>query len=828
LLTDYWWFREVGHPDVLWRELGLRAALLAGVGATASVWLLAGLRTAARRAPGDVSRAALSAGAATCLVLGWAVGLYAERRWQAVMLWMHRSPFGLPDPVHHLDAGFFVFTLPLLEASADVVLAVVVIAGAVAVVVYALSGAVSGPPLRVTRAARTHLAVLGAVVLLSVAVRLELVTYSLEISRVAPPGLAVPPGADFVDVRVRIPALHLLVLLTVLCAGAVLAGEWLAARERSHAAARIAAWPAMITVGVAIASLLAVPWLVQRLVVDPSPVARERPELLGAIDATGQAFSLRDLAVTAQAAGSRLPAAEAAAGSAALANVQVWDSSVLVQQMRQLASSRPYFRVDSPSLDVQKVDGKQRLIVFAEQELDLQAVPGHGAGWADSHMVYTHGLGSLSFSASQVGPDGLPVAEPPAAPLTQPRIYFGNQVQDAAGWVVVNTRRAEADGPAPAGQLPGPYHYAGAGGIELSSWVRRAAFAIRLRDLALLLSSDITPRSRVILQRDVVSRLTALAGFIQWDPATTTAAVGGHIFFVADGYTRSTSYPQAEPARLAGHWVNYARASVVATIDAFSGATRLYLLDNADPITRAWAAGFPGLFQPMSAFPAALRPDLRYPPALFDAQAHLEQQFHTASPSIFASGSDVWERPTGLAGSVGAAGDIRLGPPAARNPDQQPPAYRLAAPPGSGGAATLLRTTLFTPRGGQNVVAELDGWVGDHGQLRLSLAALPAGQLIPGPAQISRLVLITPAVASALQLVNKETTDLTDHSLSAVMLGTPRWQLVAGSVVQVQPVYLEAGGSGVARMLGVTIFADGRAAIGRTLARALHRATSPS
>src|ERR1700704_3797863 len=43
--------------------------------------------------------------------------------------------------------------------------------------------------------------------------------------------------------------------------------------------------------------MVVVPWVVQRLVVDPQPVAREQPELQSAIDATRQAFSLVAVAV---------------------------------------------------------------------------------------------------------------------------------------------------------------------------------------------------------------------------------------------------------------------------------------------------------------------------------------------------------------------------------------------------------------------------------------------------------------------------------------------------------------------------------------------------
>jgi uncharacterized protein len=212
--------------------------------------------------------------------------------------------------------------------------------------------------------------------------------------------------------------------------------------------------------------------------------------------------------------------------------------------------------------------------------------PRTGADWSDARMVYTHGLGSVSYSASEAGPGGEPRRQR-LAPLSQPRIYFGRQPPGNLAWVVVNTRRSEVDRPIPADRPQAPYHYGGNGGIALSSWIRRAAFAVRLHSLALLLSGDITPRSRIIVQRDVIQRLTTLAGFIRWDPGTAAVPAGGRVVFLAAGYTTSTSYPQAEPVRLAGGWANYARASVVATVDAYSGDIHLYRLGNADPIARA-------------------------------------------------------------------------------------------------------------------------------------------------------------------------------------------------------------------------------------------------
>ena len=140
--------------------------------------------------------------------------------------------------------------------------------------------------------------------------------------------------------------------------------------------------------------------------------------------------------------------------------------------------------------------------------------------------------------------------------------------------MLVNTRRPEVDIPASASAPPVAYHYDGTGGIELSSWVRRAVFALALGSKELLLSDDITPESRILLHRDVHDRLRTLAPFIQWDSDAVPLTADGRIVFVVDGYTTSENYPYAERVDLGGTSVNYARASVRATVDAFSGRGR--------------------------------------------------------------------------------------------------------------------------------------------------------------------------------------------------------------------------------------------------------------
>lgn len=838
MLTDLLWFREVGQADVYWRILTLKLELLFGVGGVAAAFFLATSGIAARRARSTVRadprnrgrsppvhglRASVVACAASCLVLGFAVGLHAMHQWQTVVLWSHRSQFGVLDPIHHRDVSFFVFTLPLLQTSTNIALAVVAIAGALAAVIYVICGVLSLRPLRATAAARAHLAALTALALVVLALRIYLISYSLEISRAPSRGQQFP-GADYVDARVRIPGVQLLALLTLICACAVVAGQWFATRGHGRAGARLGAGALLGTTAVALVLLLPISWVVQEFVVYPQPLAAERTQLRGAIDSTRLAFSLNDVEVSQAAPTTRISASDVARHSELLENVPVWDSSVVIERMRQLASGTPYFRARSPTLDVERVNGKDGLTVFAAQELDLREVSDRAQGWQNSRLVYTHGLGSLRYSASLIGANGQPELQPPES-LSRPRIYFGQLPPDAPAWVVVNTHRSEVDRPIPAQKPQGTYHYNGSGGIALSSWVRRAAFAIRLGDPTLLLSRDITSRSRIVLERDVIGRLRKLAGFLRWDPNVTTVEVGSRVTFIANGYTTSSNYPQAEPVSLAGGAVNYARASVRATVDAFSGETHLYISDDGDPIARAWRAAFPGLLRPVSDFPDKLRTHLHYPQALFDAQSELYQRFHAGSPSAFASRADDWGYPTSLSGSIGATGNIRFDP--INEQDQLQPADRFAVPPGSDGPNRLLRTALYSPQRGENVVAELDGWVDDSARARLSLVAFTGDRVISGPSQISRLVFTTPRISDALQVINKETTDVNKHSLTSVAIGAPHWLRFAGGIVQVQPIYSEGSTSGVTRMLGVTVFINGRAGIGGTLPAAVGQAMSP-
>jgi len=720
-------------------------------------------------------------------------------------------------------AARVVAALPFELAVSNLVLWLIVVAAATVGLVYRAHGALRLRPLRVSYEAQVHLTALAATFLLLVAWRFRLERYVLELGQPSPRDRDAFAGADYVDVHVRSPGLAALSIIAVVAALACVAAPRIAHSGHRRAACLSVAVPAAVLLVTLVCVGAWLPALVQHFAVDPNPLLSEGPFLERTIAATRSGLGLDEIEAHPYSPKTLRPA-DVGRARTGLANVGVWDARVLEARMRDLVIATPYYRPQTPTLDSVRIHRRPQLTIASAQELDLRRVGRGGRSWASDRLTYTHGLGLPRYSQTDIAPHGQPRLLDAGLGVRQPRIYFGALPAKSPSWVLVNTRRPEADIPTAAGGGAAAYHYDGPAGIALPSRIERAMFALRCQSRQLLFSDDITPESRILLHRDVRDRLATLAPFIRWDAHPAPVAVNGRIVFVVEGYTTSTTYPDAQRVELGGTPVSYARASVRATVDAFSGRVALYLTGEPDPVTRAWAQAFPTLFHPAEDMPAQVRERLRYPEDLFDAQSTAYERFHTTRPDVFATGSDAWSPPTSLSGSLDVAGNIQFD-----ESDEDDlrhtvrPAYKLSPPPGRT-KPRLVLSTLYSPRRGQNLVASLDGWVDARGRPHLASRILPRDPVTLGPAQISRLVFATPRVSNLLGLTNLELRDLDKSSLVTVSLGQPHLVFLPRGIVQIQSLYKGASGTGVSRIIGVTAFLNGGAAVGSSTADAVRQA----
>jgi excisionase family DNA binding protein len=815
------WFDELGQLGVLRGIAGAKVELWLLVAGAAAPLVALNLFVALSRTGVARTRSVTVAVVAASLVAGTSIAASAAGHWQTFLLWRHGQPFGVTDPQSGKDVGFFVFSLPFQLLVAEWLLLLIAVAVVAVALVCLERRALTLRPLRATYEVQTHLAVLAAGFLLVVAWRLRLERFVLELGQPSPSGGGDSfAGAGYVDVHVRSPGLEALSILSVVSALAFV----VAPRVGRHGYRRRARLLIGLSAGGLLVALVSVaswlPALVQRFVVDPNPLHSEQPFIERSIAATRGALGIDGIELHPYSSTGRLSAADVSRAHSRLADVQVWDSRVLEARMRDLVTETPYYRPEKPTADIVRVAGRRRLAIGSARELDLRRAGGNRRSWATARLAYTHGLGLPRFSATDIERTGQPRLLDAGLRTGQPRIYFGDFHTRSPGWVLVDTRRPEVDVPGPTGG----YHYTGNGGIRLSNGVERAMFALALRSKDLLFSHDVTRHSRILLHREVRDRLATLAPFIHWDAHPAPLTVGGRIVFVVNGYTTSASYPYSERVALGRASVSYARSSVLATVDAFSGQAQLYLTDESDPIARAWAEAFPSLFHGPGAMPAWLRDRARYPTDLFEAQATAYERFHTNRADVFASGSDVWSPPTSLSGSIDVAGDIQFDE-SDEDDLRRPlsPDYKLTPPPGQTRPRLVLSTN-YSPRRGQNLVASLDGWVDDRGRAHLASRVLPPDPITLGPAQVSRFVFSTPRVSQLLGLRNRETRDLNKSSLDSVSLGKPHLLFLPRGIVQIQSLYEGASGPGVSRMIGVTAFLNHGAAVGSDIYDAVRQA----
>jgi excisionase family DNA binding protein len=821
--TGALWFDEVGQLSVFGRTIAAKTELYLLAGGIAAFVIGANLTAAVSRSRILWTRGTAATVAAVSLVAGSYFASAGSSHWQAFVLWQHRQSFGVEEPLHGKDVGFFVFTLPFERVVVDYLFLVVAAATASAVCVYWERGLIGIRPLRLSHETHVHATVLGAAFLLIFAWKLHLERYALELGQPSPGDDHSFAGANYVDAHVRSPGLEALsifaVLLAVLCVAAPSAARtWFGRRPMFVGGTLIF----LLALGVILVTVW-LPALVQRYAVDPNPLLSERPFLTASIAATRNGMALDETEVEPYSPSGTFAPADISGIRKRLAHVAIWDPSLLKQRMRQLVTETPYYEPEEPTYDVVQVDGHPQLTVTSARELNIRRLRSAGT-WGNNRLTYTHGVGLARFSAIAVQPDRQPRLLDSGLGIRQPRIYYGDLPPHSPSWVVADTRRPEVDVPDSQEATESRYHYAGGGGISLASWINRAAFALELGSKALLLSDDITSESRLLLHRDLGDRLHTLAPFIQWDSHPSPLALDGRIVFLVQGYTTSGSYPYSQRVDLEGASVNYARASVLATVDAYAGHVDLYLTDEADPIARAWSEIFPTLFRTEEEFPAELRRHLRYPADLFAAQATAYERFHATQPDRFASGSDVWSRPISLSGSLEVAGDVDFD-----ESDEDDlratmkPGYKFSPPPGEEKPVLLLET-YYSPRHGQNLVGTLSGWLDNDGRPHLASRRLPRDPVSLGPAQISRLVFATPRVRNLLGLRNLEIRDVDKSSLDAVILGNPHLLLLPGGVVQIQSLYEGSRGPGAARLLGVTAFLNGRAGLGQNIESAVRQA----
>lgn len=601
-------------------------------------------------------------------------------------------------------------------------------------------------------------------------------------------------GVDWTAENVSLPLVWVKFAAALTAAAAFLAGRFRWALV----------FPAALAAGAAL------PPLFTALYVRPSEITIQRPYIERHIQATRAAYRLdRDTVEVDFPAQLEAPI-DRDKHRALFENVRLWDWRAFHDTVTQIQALRPYYVFHDTDVDRYIIDGQLRQLLITPREIDVSQLPADArARWINPHFVYTHGYGMVVAEAARITTEGLPVLlvqdAPPAVRtrslrLTRPEIYFGEVSHEP---VFVHTKQPEFDYPSGSGNVE--TRYAGRGGFPIDSLPLRLAAALHYGDWNIVLTSYLTPESRMIIRRRVRDRLEALAEFIVWDRDPYLVITDtGRLVWMVDGYTVSANHPYSRALRMGESGViNYIRNSVKATVDAYDGTVRIYVFDEQDPVLAAYRRLFPKLFTPKSDMPADLRAHARYPETIFRIQAEIYRTYHMTDPEAFYNKEDVWD----LARNLNNPGG---------RPQPVTPTYIVAALPGSDSPEFLLMTT-FTPRNKDNLIGIMFARCDGEALGELHFLQLSKQQLIFGPMQIEARINQDQVISKDLTLWNQQGSQV----LRGQMLVLP----VENTLVYVEPIYIQAAEARMPQLKKVVVAMGNRLIYADTYEDALAQLT---
>jgi uncharacterized membrane protein (UPF0182 family) len=700
--------------------------------------------------------------------------------WETVLLWTQQVPFSpdpaniVSDPVFGRDIGFFLFELPFLRLLQGLFNGLVIAALLIAATQYLVGASRSG--LVFTTPIRVHLAVLAGLFLLSVAFGYQLDKYELVYST-----RGVATGVSFTDQNAQFFAYDVLTVISGLAAALLVGGAF----------ARVL-WPLGFTIAVWFLASLIIgrlyPEAIQRFTVVPNPYAQEERYIGNNIAMTRLAYGL-DSWSTRQFRGEEVLTQEVIdAESDTFRSARLWDYRPLGDTLDQLQTVRKYYDFTDVDTDRYTIDGIERQVMLSARELALEQNPS-ASGWLNQRIIYTHGVGVTMVPVNEIASEGQPrllignlppVSSGGAPDVTEPRIYFGER---DTSYVVVGARQAEFDYPTgetdEADSAGTTTIWSGTSGIRLDNTMMRLLFALRFRDLDLLISDQITNNSQMLFHRTMGDRLGRIAPFLRYDKDPyVVISEAGRLVYVQDAYTVSDRFPHAQgfdpsvldQSRL-GAPFNYIRNSVKITMDAYDGSLHFYMSDPSDPIVRAYGRVFPDLFEPLDAMPADLRSHLRVPEELFNVQVRQYGRYHVTNTEQFFRTDDLWTVPEDTSN------------------DQTLPSeayYVVMRLPGEEGVEFALLQPMV-PTNRPNMIAWIAARMDEPNYGSTVVYRFPADSTIFGPAQIEARIDQDAAISQQISLWNQSGSKVIRGNLIVVPLDD--------SLIYLQPVYLQSTGS---------------------------------
>ncbi len=679
--------------------------------------------------------------------------------WLSLQKFLNSLPFGVEDPIFSLDLGFYIFRLPFVTRLYEMGMIMIVMTGIAVAAIYILTGNYRSwkEGIGKNKRAQLHLSVLAGLFFVLRAFGYRLDMYNLLYS---PRGVAF--GASYTDVNAQLMALRVMFFLALLVSIFIFINIF---------ARRFRFVVGSVVLLVAVSFLLGTiyPNFVQRFQVEPNEIVRETPFIEHNIEFTRQAYGLDRIKSEPFEVMDEVTGDDIREAVATINNIRLWDPRPLLSTYRQIQEMRVYYDFADVDVDRYWIDGEMRQVMLSVREMNQTKLPDRAQTWINQRLQYTHGYGVAMTHVSGVRPNGLPSfyledipprTEIEELEITRPEIYYGERTSPM---VITNTDAREFN--YPMGDENVYTMYEGRGGVQLTNYLRRAAFAFRFGDVRIMLSDDIHDESRLMFDRTIQERVSKIAPFLRLDNDPYPVIYDGRILWIQDAYTTTDRYPYSEPYR---DWGNYVRNSIKIVIDAYQGEVDFYLFDEDDPLAQVYDRIFPDFLTPMEEMPQGLELHLRYPEDLFQLQARMLQIYHMQNPVVFYNQEDVWNIPN----------EVFMG-----STIEMIPYYQVMQLPGEEEAEFVLMLP-FTPSRRDNMISWLAARSEPDNYGEMILYEFPKEEWIRGPRQIEAQIDQHPVISQQISLWSQRGSRVIRGNLLVIP--------IKNSLIYVEPLYIQA------------------------------------
>jgi len=725
------------------------------------------------------------------LIVALFMGFSESSSWEKILIYLNRTSFGINDPIFNKDIGFYMFGLPFWEFVRNWLSFALTFITVVVAAIYVIKKAVKYEykKLIIETPVKMHLSLLIGLILV-----LKSWQYWLNAFKILYSTRGVIFGAGYADTHATLLALRVLMVLALVCAALF----FVTARKENW---KLPALGLAVLIGVSILMGGIYPEIIQRAVVLPNEGTKERPFILNNIEATRVAYGLDKIKEEEFPVKEEISFEDIEKNDDTIRNIRLWDWRPIKQTLKQIQAIRLYYDFNSVDVDRYYFNGNYQQVMVSPRELDKDKIPEQARTWVNEVLTYTHGYGVVVNPVNKISGEGLPELLikdiPPVSSvnltITRPEIYYGEITK---GYVIVKTKAKEFD--YPKGDENVYSTYAGNGGMPVSSLWRRILFSIKYSNMQILLTTNLTPDSRIMINRNIKERVNKVAPFLGYDKDPyIVISKEGKLFWMQDAYTISSNYPYSTPVK--GGYFNYIRNSVKVVIDAYNGTMDFYIIDQKDPVVNVYQNIFPQLFKNFDQMPDDLKEHIRYPKDLFQIQAELYSTYHMTNPDVFYNKEDYWNTPN----EIYAENEIRM-----------EPYYIVTRLPGHEREEFILMTP-FTPSTKNNMIAWLAAKNDQPDYGKLIVYKFPKEKLIFGPMQIEARIDQDSEISQQLTLWGQKGSTVIRGNLLVIP--------VEKSIIYVEPLYLRAETGEIPELKRVIVSDGSDVMIGNNLEDALEK-----